>query len=74
MQPERCPAPYFKYNPSRRNSESGREVMATKDPDLEEPLELGQWSPLSLEGQQRTQRRRKRHPLLNHQYKSSANG
>ena len=40
MQPESCPAPYFKYNPSRRNSESGREVMATKDPDLEEPPEL----------------------------------
>ena len=36
MQPESCPAPYFKYNPSLRNSESGREVMATKDPDLEE--------------------------------------
>ena len=33
-------APYLKYNPSRRNSESGAEVMATKDPDLEEPLEL----------------------------------
>ena len=40
-QPESCPAPYFKYNPSRRNSESSREVMATKDADLEEPLELG---------------------------------
>ena len=41
MQPEGCPAPYFKYHPSRRNSESGGEVMATKDPDLEELLELG---------------------------------
>ena len=41
MQPESCPAPYFEYHPSRRNSESGREAMATKDPDLEEPLELG---------------------------------
>ena len=41
MQPESCPAPYFEYNPSRRNSESGREVMGTKDPDLEEPPELG---------------------------------
>ena len=41
MQPESCPAPYFEYNPSMRNSESGREVMATKDPDLEEPLQLG---------------------------------
>ena len=41
MQPESCPASYFEYNPSSRNSESGREVMATKDPDLEEPLELG---------------------------------
>ena len=41
MQPESCPSPYFEYNPSRRNSESGREMMATKDPDLEEPLEWG---------------------------------
>ena len=40
MQPESCPAPYFEYNPSKRNSESGREVMATEDPDLEESLEL----------------------------------
>ena len=40
MQPESCPPPYFKYNPSRRNSESGREVMATEDPDLVEPPEL----------------------------------
>ena len=41
MQPESCPAPYFKYNHSRRNSASGREGMATEDPDLEEPLEFG---------------------------------
>ena len=40
MQPEACPAPYFKYNPSRKNSESSREVMAIEDPDWEEPLEL----------------------------------
>ena len=40
MQPESCLAPYFEYNPSRRNSESSREVMATEDPDLEEPPEL----------------------------------
>ena len=40
MQPEDCPAPYFEYHSSRRNSESGREVAATEDPDLEEPLEL----------------------------------
>ena len=40
IQPENCPAPYFKYHPSRMNLESGREAMATKDPDLEEPLEL----------------------------------
>ena len=40
MQPRGYPAPYFEYNPSRRNSESGREVMATEDPDLEEPPEL----------------------------------
>ena len=41
MQPESCLTPYFEYNPSRRNSESGGEVMATEDPDLEEPPELG---------------------------------
>ena len=41
MQLESCPAPYFEYNPSQRNSESGGEVMATEYPDLEEPLELG---------------------------------
>ena len=41
MWSESCLAPYFKCHPSRRNSESGREAMATKDPDLEEPLELG---------------------------------
>ena len=41
MQPERCPAPYFEYNPSRRNSESSGEVIATEVPDLEEPPELG---------------------------------
>ena len=41
MQHKSCPAPYFEYNPSQRNSESGGEVMATEDPDLEEPPELG---------------------------------
>ena len=42
MQPESCQAPYFKYHPSRRNSESSKEAIeATKDPDLGEPLELG---------------------------------
>ena len=40
-QPENCPAPYFKYHLSRRNSESGGEVVATKDPNLEKPPELG---------------------------------
>ena len=39
--PGGCPAPYFKYQPSRRNSESGREAAATEDLDLEEPPELG---------------------------------
>ena len=34
-------APYFKYHPCRRNLESGGEAVATKDPNLEEPLELG---------------------------------
>ena len=33
MQPENCLAPYFKYHPSRRNLESSRKVMATKDPE-----------------------------------------
>ena len=41
VQPENCPAPYFEYHPSRRNSESGREAVATEDPNLEKPLELG---------------------------------
>ena len=40
MWPENCSAPYFKYHPSQRNSESSGEAMATKDPDLEEPPEL----------------------------------
>ena len=40
MQPESCLVPYFEYHPSRRNSESSREAMATKDPNLEEPPEL----------------------------------
>ena len=39
-QPESCQAPYFKYNHLRRNSESGREVLATEDPALAEPPEL----------------------------------
>ena len=41
VQPEDCPVPYFKYHPSRRNSESSGEEVATEDPDLEEPPELG---------------------------------
>ena len=41
VQPEDCPAPYFEYHPSQRNSESSGEVAATEDPNLEEPLELG---------------------------------
>ena len=41
MWPENCPAPYFQYHPSRRNSESSGEAMATEDSDLEEPPELG---------------------------------
>ena len=41
MWPESCLTSYFKYHPSRRNSEPSGEVMATEDPDLEEPLELG---------------------------------
>ena len=38
VQPEDCPAP---YHPSRKNSESDKEAVATEDPDLEVPLELG---------------------------------
>ena len=38
MWPEDHPTP---YQPSRKNSESSEEVAATKDPDLEEPQELG---------------------------------
>ena len=41
MWAEDCPAPYFEYHPSRRNSESGEEAVATEDPDLEEPPKLG---------------------------------
>ena len=41
VQPEVCPAPYFKYHPSQRNSESSREAVATEDPNLEELPELG---------------------------------
>ena len=41
VQPEDCPAPYFKYHPSQRNLESGGEVAATEDPNLEEPPALG---------------------------------
>ena len=41
VQPEDCPAPYFEYHPSQRNSESGGEAAATEDADLEELPELG---------------------------------
>ena len=41
MWPESCQASNIEYHPSRRNSEPGGEAMATKDPDLEELLELG---------------------------------
>ena len=41
VQPEDCPGPNFKYHPSRRNSESGREAVAMEDSNLEEPPELG---------------------------------
>ena len=39
--PEDCHAPYFEYHPSRRNSESRGEVVATEDANLEELTELG---------------------------------
>ena len=41
MQLEDCCAPYFEYHPSQRSLESGGEVATTKDPNLEELLELG---------------------------------
>ena len=41
MQPEDCCAPYFEYHPTQRSSESGGEAVVTKDPNLEELLELG---------------------------------
>ena len=59
MWPESWPAPYFEYHPSRRNSESSREVMATKDPDLEEPWNWDQKLPASSGGGQELRRRRK---------------
>ena len=37
---EDCHAPYFKYHPSQRSSESGGEAAATEDFDLEELPEL----------------------------------
>ena len=48
--PEGCHAPYFEYHPSQRSSESGGEVVATEDPNLEEPLELGQEVTCFLQG------------------------
>ena len=41
VQPEDCHAPYFEYHPSQRSLESRGKVAATKDPNLEELLELG---------------------------------
>ena len=41
MQPEDYCAPYFEYHPSQRSLESRGEAVATKDLNLEEPLELG---------------------------------
>ena len=41
MWPEDCCAPYFQYHPSWKCLESEGEVAATKDLNLEEPLELG---------------------------------
>ena len=41
MWPEDCHAPYFKYQPSWRSSESKGDAVATEDLNLKEPLELG---------------------------------
>ena len=41
MWPEDCHAPYFKYHPSQRGSESKGDAEATEDLNLEDPLELG---------------------------------
>ena len=73
--PENCPASYFKYHPSRRNSESNREAVATEGPDLEELPELGLEVTCFLRGSAGTQKRKKkRHPLPNLQWKSSVSG
>ena len=41
VQPEDCHAPYFKYHPSQRGSESEGNEEAPKDFNLEDPLKLG---------------------------------
>ena len=38
---QELPCPLLQIAPLQKNSESGREAVAAKDPNLEEPLELG---------------------------------
>ena len=40
MWPEDCHAPYFKYHPSQRFSESAEDKEAREEFDLEDPPEL----------------------------------
>ena len=62
--PEDCPVPYFKYHPSRRNWESGGEVVATEDPVWWSHWNWGRRSPAFSEGQLRIQRKKTRRCLL----------
>ena len=75
MQPEDCPAPYFEYHPSQRNSESGGEAAATEDPDLEELPELGLEVTCFLRGlAENSEEEDKKAPSPKPQWKSYRNG
>ena len=50
MWPEDCLAPYFKYHPSQRGSESEGDAGATEDLNLEDPPELGSEVTCFLQG------------------------
>ena len=66
VQPEDCHAPYFKYHPSQRGSESDGDEKAPKDFNLGDPPDSGQRSPASFGGQLKAQKRRTwRCPPLN---------
>ena len=74
MWPESCLAPYFEYHPSRRNLESSRETMATEDPDLGEPLELGLEVTCFLRGLAKNSEGEEKAPSPNPQWRSSVGG